>query len=235
MKIKSIKITSVRGIKDLELELDGKSLIIYGENGTGKSSIVDAFELFFTGEIEHITNVKNLNLKQHCTHIQSSPKNVNVTIACDPGPISATRILSKKIKIPNQLREYFNNTRQNKFILRRHQILEFIHSPPAQRFEAIGEILGIASLNNIEELFMETRDHFEKLIESKQNEINKILIFLSEYLNGSIHDQKTILNVLNCKLNSEGFKKLDSFDLFDIFIKDIMENIKNKDNETKNN
>ena len=82
---------------------------------------------------------------------------------------------------------------------------------------------------------METREHFEKLIESKQNEINKILIFLSEYINGSIPDQKTILDVLNCKLNSEGFKKLDSFDLSDIYIKDIMENIKNKDNETKNN
>ena len=235
MKIKSIKITSVRGIKDLELELKGKSLIIYGENGTGKSSIVDAFELFFTGEIEHITNVKGLNLKHHCTHIHSSPKNVNITITCDPGPISATRILSKQINIPTQLKEYFNNTRQNKFILRRHQILEFIHSPPAQRFEAIGEILGIASLNNLEELFMETREHFERLIQSKQNEINKILIFLSEYINGSIPDQKTILHVLNCKLNSEGFKKLDSFDLSDIYIKDIMENIKNKDNEIKTN
>jgi AAA15 family ATPase/GTPase len=150
VRIKSIKITSVRGIKDLELELNGKSLIIYGENGTGKSSIVDAFELFFTGEIEHITNVKGLSLKQHCTHINSTPKNVSITIVCDPGPISATKILSKQINIPIQLKEYFNNTRQNKFILRRHQILEFIHSPPAQRFEAIGEILGIASLNIIE-------------------------------------------------------------------------------------
>ncbi len=234
MKIKSIRISSVRGIKDLELELNGKSLIIYGENGTGKSSIVDAFEFFFTGEIEHITCVKTLNLKQHCTHIQSSPKNVSVTIECDPGPISATRILSKKIIIPYQLREYFDNTSQNKFILRRHQILAFIYSPPAQRFEAIGEILGIASLKNIEELFMKTRDHFEELIESKQDEINKILIFLSEYINGNIHDQNTILNVLNNKLNSEGFKKLDSFDLSDLYIQDLIKNSK-KDNETKNN
>ena len=96
MKIKSIKIKNVRGIKDLELELNGKSLLLYGENGTGKSSLVDAFELFFTNGIEHITNVKNLNLKKHCPHIQSKYEDVAVTVEFDPGSISITRTSSKK-------------------------------------------------------------------------------------------------------------------------------------------
>jgi len=46
--IKSLSINSLRGIKELNLSLDGKGLIIFGENGTGKSSIVDALEFFFT-------------------------------------------------------------------------------------------------------------------------------------------------------------------------------------------
>jgi len=45
--IKSLSINSLRGIKELNLSLDGKGLI-FGENGTGKSSIVDALEFFFT-------------------------------------------------------------------------------------------------------------------------------------------------------------------------------------------
>ena len=51
VKINQINIRAFRGIRDLELELDGKSLILRGENGTGKSSIVDAIEFFRPFEI----------------------------------------------------------------------------------------------------------------------------------------------------------------------------------------
>ena len=51
MKIKNIEINAFRGIPDiLKLNLQGNSLLLYGENGTGKSSIVDAIEFFFTGQ-----------------------------------------------------------------------------------------------------------------------------------------------------------------------------------------
>jgi len=53
-KIKKIRIHGFRGIPDLELELDGKNLLLRGENGTGKSSIVDAVEFFFSGKISHL-------------------------------------------------------------------------------------------------------------------------------------------------------------------------------------
>jgi recombinational DNA repair ATPase RecF len=49
VKIKTINIHAFRGIPDLELQLDGKNLLLRGENGTGKSSIVEAIEFFFTG------------------------------------------------------------------------------------------------------------------------------------------------------------------------------------------
>ena len=42
IKLKHIKITGIRGVKEcLPLSLDKKSLLIYGDNGTGKSSITD--------------------------------------------------------------------------------------------------------------------------------------------------------------------------------------------------
>jgi energy-coupling factor transporter ATP-binding protein EcfA2 len=61
MKIKQIKINGIRGFgfcKDEhsnepnphQIKLDGKHLFLYGENGTGKSSLFDAIELCLTGE-----------------------------------------------------------------------------------------------------------------------------------------------------------------------------------------
>src|SRR5687768_4729032 len=78
--IKSIVINSIRGIKELELALNGKSLILLGENGTGKSSIVDALEFFFTGTISHLTGSKELSVKNHGKHSGSSKSDVEVTL-----------------------------------------------------------------------------------------------------------------------------------------------------------
>ena len=42
--INTIKIKSFRGIVDYELDMSEKSLVLCGENGSGKSSIANAFE-----------------------------------------------------------------------------------------------------------------------------------------------------------------------------------------------
>ena len=42
MRLKSLTLTNFEGIKYLEIIADGKSLSIYGDNGTGKTTIADA-------------------------------------------------------------------------------------------------------------------------------------------------------------------------------------------------
>ena len=57
VKIKSISMKGLRGVKEeLTLPLEQKSIILYGDNGTGKSSITDAIEWFYYGRIEHLSN-----------------------------------------------------------------------------------------------------------------------------------------------------------------------------------
>lgn len=55
-KIKSISIAGIRGIKDsISLSLNEKSVLLYGDNGTGKSSISDAIEWFYTDKVSHLS------------------------------------------------------------------------------------------------------------------------------------------------------------------------------------
>jgi len=57
MKIKSLDIKGFRGIKrELPLELNSKSLLLFGDNGSGKSSITDAIEWFYRDSIEHLSS-----------------------------------------------------------------------------------------------------------------------------------------------------------------------------------
>lgn len=56
-KIKALTLQGIRGVREkFGLNLDGKSILIYGDNGTGKSSFADAFEWLYYDRIEHLSN-----------------------------------------------------------------------------------------------------------------------------------------------------------------------------------
>ena len=79
-KIKSVEISAFRGIPDLELELDGQNILIKGDNGTGKSSIVQAFEYMFTGTVSGLEGTQGITVRKNMNHINYKPSDVNVII-----------------------------------------------------------------------------------------------------------------------------------------------------------
>src|SRR5690606_36349810 len=63
-RINNIIIKGIRGAKDcLELPLNGKSILLYGDNGTGKSSISDSIEWFYTNRVSHLSSNSEIDLK----------------------------------------------------------------------------------------------------------------------------------------------------------------------------
>ena len=57
MRIEQIQMHNFKGIADMTVSLSGASAIILGgKNGYGKTTIFDALELVFTGEIERYRN-----------------------------------------------------------------------------------------------------------------------------------------------------------------------------------
>ena len=67
ISIKSITIKEFRGIRDLTIDLNGKSFGICGPNGTGKSGVVDALEFALTGNISRLSGEGrgDISLKEH--------------------------------------------------------------------------------------------------------------------------------------------------------------------------
>src|SRR3989338_4163853 len=106
-KIKEICIKAFRGIPDLHLLLDGKSLIICGENGTGKSSIVDSIEFFFTGNVSHLSGVQKLSMSEHAPHTKFKPEDVEVDISFNPGDINLVRRFDTELSHPPFFNYFF--------------------------------------------------------------------------------------------------------------------------------
>ena len=71
MKILSLSIRNVRGIKEADLTPDGKNFVIWGPNGSGKSAVVDAIDFLLTGQIARLIGegTAGITLAKHGPHI----------------------------------------------------------------------------------------------------------------------------------------------------------------------
>ena len=226
VKIKKINIKAFRGIPDLEMEIDGKSLLLRGENGTGKSSIVDAIEFFFTGKVSHLEGARDLSLRRHAPHVNFTPDDVSVEITFNPGNISLVRTFSSEPSPPDQFSDYFQVTQKGTFILRRSQLLEFIISQPAERFRAIGNIIGIEHLDNVELEMMRLRDKLKGEVDSKERYIKELFRYLSDAIGNDITDIDGILPALNEMLQEASLPPIESLEKIDEYIEEIFKTTK---------
>ena len=133
MKIRKIEINSFRGIPDkLSIEfpiVNNKpvSLIILGDNGVGKSSIVDAIEFCLQAQISQsklITpSVKSLY----------SDKLPEISVFLESGDIVNRKLIEDEQGSLLNEKHPHNLFSVSPFVLRRHDILRFIDSSEAER------------------------------------------------------------------------------------------------------
>jgi recombinational DNA repair ATPase RecF len=229
VQIKAINIHAFRGIPDLELRLDGKNLVLKGENATGKSSIVEAFEFFFTGNLSIFAGegTQSLSLLKHMPHKNFKKDDVCVKVTFDPGEITLGRTFDSAPTVPAPVRNYFQAAQKGTFILHRSQILKFINSPPADRFRAITAIIGGERLDDVELAMKRAYEELRNRASHEGERLGTIFDSVSQELGRHVTDPKQALELMNQKLKENGLTELTSFDeinrVSDEFLKSLKE------------
>jgi len=211
IKIRKFTIHRFRGIPYLDLLLRGKSLIIKGDNGTGKSSVVEAFEYFFTGDIKEISSVKGMSIKKHACHVNYSHKDIKIEFEFNNDEV-LTKIYNDYPSPPIGMKDYLITAKEQKFILRRKDLLKFIIETPGNKYKAMSEILGTEDLDKIELELRRTRDGFREECRSLLQNSNEILNYLSKILHKGIDKDHDILSGLNDLFENKKYPKVDSLD-----------------------
>jgi hypothetical protein len=210
-KIKRLKVNNFRGVIQETLDLDGCSLVILGENGTGKSSFIDALEFYFTGKVSHLEGAQGISTARHAPHILASEKDTSVTIEFVNDNLSATRTFDNDLEVPDELYELHNQGANATFILRRKNLLDFILAQPASRYDQLAAIIGVEELDKVERSLMQIRDDVEneaeRLLEQVKAEEQKLLELIGE----TDFSDDQILATLNQKLTIIEQSPLDSF------------------------
>ncbi len=176
-KIKSLVIRGLRGVRgELKLDLDGHSLLVFGENGSGKSSIADALEWFYEDKIDHLATEeigrKGLEAMRNIFLDEGDPASVTVEF-CNSGAVTARSLFFKKGALKSEygdgspeLEEYLDQSRKENLILRFRDLADFIQSPKKEKLDTLSEIIGFSEVSK-------TRDVLRKSLGELSREFKR--------------------------------------------------------------
>jgi len=179
MKIKSLDIKGFRGVKrELPLELNSKSLLLFGDNGSGKSSITDAVEWFYKDSIEHLSS-DEIDRKGGLTALRNifigdtekSSVELNFT---DSNLDSQKSIGLKKsnLEVENSnnseiFQKYIESSKNENLILRYGDLTGFVLSTKKEKLDSLSRVIGFADISNIRGILKKAVNEVKNILKSK--------------------------------------------------------------------
>lgn len=157
IKLESVHIEELRGIRKLDIDFQRATFAISGPNGSGKSGVIDAIEFGLTGQIGRLTGrgTKGLSIAEHGPHVDKVkfPDAAFVTLKLQLTDIGKSVTITRKVKNPGKpviepateevkriLAEIADHP---EVTLSRREILRFILVEPTKRSEEIQSILKL--------------------------------------------------------------------------------------------
>lgn len=172
-KIKNITIAGIRGIRDtISLPLNEKSVLLYGDNGTGKSSISDAIEWFFTDKVSHLSG-SEIDLKEALRNsFQEESEISTIDISFDRNIFDATKkLFVKRGKLVSDIsnssddfRNYYSASQNENLLLRYQFLRDFIDQTKGDKLKYLSDIIGFSEVTK-------TKDVLRKAFNSIKSEI----------------------------------------------------------------
>lgn len=141
-----LTITHLRGsVTSFELPFEkGKKLtIIYGENGTGKSTICDALEFLSKGNIGSLDNRGLGKTSQYWNTISKTAADIVVTLEAAGTSCQARMVKGNVVVQPA-------SSQPRVEVLRRSQILDLIEARPGDRYAAISRFIDVSAVETSE-------------------------------------------------------------------------------------
>jgi energy-coupling factor transporter ATP-binding protein EcfA2 len=140
-----------------ELTVDfgrGDSIVVYGDNGTGKSTIADALEWYFSGQIELLSHEG----RQHAVrYVGGDTEGVTSVEVVTSGTLGG------KITFPDERAPDASAAgRRETFLLRGRTLADFINKTKTEKWKALVEILGLDAIENLREDLQRVRNDLRK-------------------------------------------------------------------------
>ncbi len=167
MKIDQIILDGFRGAtKPFRIIFpDNKSLVLFGNNGDGKSSITDAIEWFFFDEIEHLTK-EGCGREDYFNRGQDAQQDAKVSISFDDGLLKSEKILRRRggSEFTNDSDIFLNfieSIKTERIILRHHTMRNFVDKSKKDKLEDVEDIIGFSEVKKTRNELVKAKNALE--------------------------------------------------------------------------
>lgn len=210
MKISNLRLKGFRGVrKELNIQLEGKSIVFYGDNGTGKSSITDSIEWFFYNKIEHLSSTE-INLKIAARNYFAPEKEkTEVEINFSNNSLDATKGFlandsPKFSKTDENFKKFITDTQNENFILRHRDLGNFVLSPKGDKLKELLDIIGFSEVTKKKELLGKIYRSINTDIkkENFENQINTQKATLISKLSANVTTEENLVASVNEKIKN---------------------------------
>lgn len=156
MRIKALRLSWFRGAAaNAHLDLTGRSMVVYGANGSGKSSFVDALEYVLNdGRIQHLAHEysgKNQERAVLNTHKpEGQPGEVSITFS-DDSSLSVSIAPLGTHSISGAGKQHVAGWDYRRTVLRQDEVSRFVHSTKGEKYSVLLPLLGLSHLETTAE------------------------------------------------------------------------------------
>ena len=230
MKVDSIKIKTFRGVRrELLLKTEQKeSVLIYGDNGTGKSSLLDAIEWFIHDKISHLSGEeikKYHGLRHSLAEIEDE---TSVKISFSKSLRGERKLEAKNGKLesllnwPSKHQQVLKDLKNQRLWIRNNELIRFILKSKADKLIDISTIIGYDEVLKVKSIIKRSLSEIKKTIRDKnyQSNFTTIQKELTEKFGEVIITREQLIDIVNRKKASisgndgitiDNMSKLESF------------------------
>ena len=161
-----IKASAFRGVPDqLDIPLPGgRSLIVLGENGTGKSTIADALEWYFTGKIAYLSHEGRAEALRNLA--ASADAKTSVEVETD-GALGGCAVMPDgPPEAPKQAGQ------RETLLLRGRTLAEFIDRSKGEKWRVLAEILGFEAVDRVRLELQRARNDLRNELRAARDAVN---------------------------------------------------------------
>lgn len=214
-KINNITIKGIRGAKDnLELPLKGKSILLYGDNGTGKSSISDSIEWFYTNRVSHLSSNSEIDLKDALRNSAldtDDVSEVNISFVKETDLDCSKTLFNKRDKLTTDFsntsdvfKQYLDDSKEENLLLRYQYLTNFIENTKGDKLKYLSDIIGFSEVTKKKDVLKKSYNFIKTEIknqnfEAQTNTQKQVLI---EKLGAAISQEENLFEKINEKIKS---------------------------------
>nr|WP_233218917.1 AAA family ATPase [Deinococcus arcticus] len=149
-------------------------ILIFGENGTGKSTIVDAIDLVCNEGYGTVGERSSTTRKDHLPTIGARPAQVEVQIEFDSGTWTGTLNAAGKAQIsPDHLRPAVR-------VLRRRSLLKLTEDTPGDRYKQLQSLIDVTQVERSETQLKEAAQEVNRRLTDATTTINHVQSLLND-------------------------------------------------------